>query len=69
LQKFADSVSDARRAGDANPDLALLADTSKLIGNSAYGKTITNKEKHIDVRYVDGAEKPRLKSENLTSVR
>ena len=53
---FGDSVSNARRAGDSDPDKALLASTSKLIGNSAYGKTITNKEKHKNVKYVNGAE-------------
>ena len=53
--EFANSVSNARRAGDADPDLFLLADTSKLIGNSAYGKTITDKEKHRQVKYVSGS--------------
>jgi hypothetical protein len=60
-KEFADSVSNARRAGDTNPDLALLASTSKLIGNSAYGKTITNKERHRNVKYVDGAAKASAK--------
>lgn len=56
FSEFTLSVSDARRAGDVNPDMMLLADTSKLIGNSAYGKTITNKEKHRKVKYVSGAK-------------
>lgn len=30
--EFADSVSDDRRAGDGNPELKVIADTSKLIG-------------------------------------
>ena len=61
---FTLSVSDARRAGDANPDMMLLADTSKLIGNSAYGKTITNKEKHRKVKYVSGAKNASRKVSN-----
>jgi hypothetical protein len=61
FKNFADSVSDARRAGDANPELALLASTSKLVGNSAYGKTITDKDKHVSVKYVTGSEKASLK--------
>uniref|UniRef100_A0A915KEB4 Uncharacterized protein n=1 Tax=Romanomermis culicivorax TaxID=13658 RepID=A0A915KEB4_ROMCU len=31
----------------------MLADTYKLLGNTGYGKTLTNKEKHIDVFYCD----------------
>ena len=50
---FAQLVTEARRAGDADPELKLLADTSKLVGNSAYGKTITDKERHRRVVYVD----------------
>ena len=44
FKDFADEVSDARRAGDVNKDFELIAETMKLFGNSAYGKTITNKE-------------------------
>ena len=34
FQNFVNDVSDARRAGDASPELAIIADTMKLIGNS-----------------------------------
>jgi hypothetical protein len=34
FQQFVHDVSDARRAGDASPELAIIADTMKLIGNS-----------------------------------
>ena len=51
FQQFGDSVSAARRAGDSDPDKAIIADTMKLLGNSAYGKTVTNVDKHWDVRY------------------
>jgi hypothetical protein len=34
FQHFVQDVSDARRAGDASPELAIIADTMKLIGNS-----------------------------------
>ena len=46
FEKFGQSVSDVRRASDSDLNLALLAKMSKLVGNSLYGKTITNKEKH-----------------------
>ena len=51
FQNFGDSVSAARRAGDADPDKAIIADTMKLLGNSAYGKTVTNVDRHRDVTY------------------
>ena len=54
FEKFGQSVSDARRAGDSDPNLTLLAETSKLVGNSLYGKTITNKEKHKKTMYCLG---------------
>ena len=51
FQNFGDSVSAARRAGDTDPDKAIIADTIKLLGNSAYGKTVTNVDRHRDIKY------------------
>ena len=51
FQHFGESVSAARRVGDADPDKAIIADTMKLLGNSAYGKTVTNIDRHRNVRY------------------
>ena len=51
FQKFADEVSDARRAGDVDKLYELIAETMKLFGNSAYGKTITNKEGFVNTSY------------------
>jgi hypothetical protein len=36
-------VSDARRAEDVDDSKKIIAETMKLFGNSAYGKTVTNK--------------------------
>lgn len=47
---FGEAVSDARRAGDIDTSNAILADTMKLLGNSAHGKTVTNQEKHRNVK-------------------
>ena len=33
------------------PDKAIIADTMKLLGNSGYGKTVTNVDRHRDVKY------------------
>ena len=50
-QKFGEQVSEARRAGDVDPEKKIVAKTRKLDGNSSYGKTVTNKERHTDVIY------------------
>ena len=46
FEKAGHRVSDARRQGDVDPDKSILAEMEKLFGNSYYGKTVTNKEKH-----------------------
>ena len=51
FRRFGESVSAARRAGDEDPDKAIIADTMKLLGNSGYGKTVTNVDRHRDVKY------------------
>ena len=52
FKAFADRVSNDRRAGDRDPALKAIADTSKLIGNSFYGYTIMNKGKHLNVQFL-----------------
>ena len=51
FRRFGDAVSKARREGDVHRDRTIIADTMKLLGNSGYGKTITNVDRHRDVRY------------------
>ena len=48
---FGESVSTARREGDADPNITFIADTTKLLGNSGYGKTVTDVDRHRDVQY------------------
>ena len=48
FNSFMMQVALARLDGDCDNDKALIAETMKLIGNSSYGKLITNKEKHHD---------------------
>ena len=49
--QFVQEVADARRTGDLDPNKKIIADTMKLIGNSPYGKTITNVFKHSKISY------------------
>ena len=57
FKDFGESVCNARREGDSNPNKAVIADTAKLIGNSLYGKTITNKERHTSIHYCTSSSK------------
>ena len=52
FKPFADRVSNDRRAGDRDPNLKPIADTSKLIGNSFYGYTIMDRTKHQHVQFL-----------------
>ncbi|KAJ8017821.1 Krueppel-related zinc finger protein 1 [Holothuria leucospilota] len=63
FKTFGEAVSDARREGDRNPSKAIIADTMKLIGNSSYGKTITNKEGHCNINIVQDDKASRLINE------
>ena len=49
-------VAQVRLDGDRDKDKALIAKTMKLVGNSSYGKLITNKEKHQGIVYVHESE-------------
>ena len=51
FRRFGESVSTARRGGDSDPNKTIIADTMKLLGNSGYGKTVTDVDRHRDVQY------------------
>ena len=56
FNSFMMQVTPARLDGDRDNDNALIAETKKLIGNSSYGKLITNKGKHHDIVLVNESE-------------
>ena len=56
FQHFGEAVSDARRAGDADPNKSMIGDTMKIVGNSSCGKIITNKERHRQVNFCNDDE-------------
>ena len=64
FEPFGNAVSNARRAGDRDPDQAIIADTMKLVGNSSYGKTITNQERHRNVEYCSEMKASQLVNES-----
>ena len=63
FKKFGEEVSQARRDGDADPEQGIITDMMKLLGNSGYGKTITNKDRHRDVQFCDNDEAPKKVNE------
>ena len=56
FSSFMTQIAQCHLEGDRDKDKALIAEMSKLIGNSSYGQMITNKEKHHDIVYVDESE-------------
>ena len=61
FRKFVDKVTETRRSGDTDQASSVIAETIKLIGNSAYGSLIMDKSKHHDIQYVKGTDKACLK--------
>ena len=51
FRKLGEQISDARRVGDTDPNKKILVETNKLTGNSMYGTTATNKEKHRKIAF------------------
>ena len=56
FSSFMTQIAQCQLEGDRDKDKALIAEMSKLIGNSSYGRMITNKEKHHDIVYVSESE-------------
>ena len=56
FSNFAQEVSAARLEGAKDPPKEILAQTFKLWGNSAYGRTVMRKDRHTNVSYVDDSE-------------
>ena len=53
FKDFLDFVTENRHRGDVDKSLSVIAETSKLIGNSAYGIQLINKSKFQNTLLVD----------------
>lgn len=60
FEQFGNKVFDTRLEGDRDNTCTIKSDTIKLLGNAAYGKTLTNKVKHVNVTYVGGFKTGKL---------
>ena len=56
FSSFMTQIAQCCLEGDHDKDKALIAEMSKLIGNSLDGQMITNKEKHHYIIHVDESE-------------
>jgi type III secretion system FlhB-like substrate exporter len=65
FKELGETIADARRAGDVDKSMEIIAETMKLIGNSLYGRCVMNKEKHISMTY---ANKKILQKELMTLI-
>ena len=53
INTFVQSVVDARRGGDKNPDSSVVAETMKYLGNSSYGYQIMDRSKIPETKYLN----------------
>ena len=53
FNNFVQSVVDARRVGDENPESSVVAETMKLLGNSSYGYQIMDRSRHRETKYLN----------------
>jgi hypothetical protein len=61
FKPFMETVSNARREGDSDPNKKTIAEMMKLIGNSAFGRSGMDKTKHKEVKYTtDSKSEDRL---------
>ena len=69
FSRFATNITKLRIAGDSDKSSEMKAYTAKLIGNSAFGSCITNKEKQLNVEFClekpDVIEKTTLSSSSM----
>ena len=59
FQHLADEVSSHRAEADRDKDKKVLAEMYKLLGNSYYGKCLTNKLKQSNISYMSEEEAAR----------
>ena len=64
FESFTRDITEARRSGDIDPSKSIIADTMKLLGNSAYGSLIMDKSKFQTVKYVKTSQKAKILANN-----
>ena len=62
FKEFVEFVSDERRKGDRDDCYVIIAESAKLVGNSAYGRTAMYKSKFRNVKFVNEKQFNRAKN-------
>ena len=62
---FVQSVVDARREGDENPLLEIVAETMKILGNSSYEYQIMDRLRHTITKYLNDEKTYKAVNESL----
>ena len=53
FNNFVQSVFDARRAGNENPESIVVAETMKVLGNRSYSYQIMDTSRHTEKKYLN----------------
>ena len=53
FNKFVQSAVNARREGDENPNISVVAETMKLLANSSYGYQIMDRSRHTVTKFLN----------------
>lgn len=56
FSEFTKNISETRRRGDCDKSLTVISDTAKVEGNSAYGSLLLNKDKFVNIKFIEGVE-------------
>lgn len=56
FSEFSKNISETRRKGDCDKSLTVVSDTAKVEGNSAYGSLLLNKDKFVNIKFIEGVE-------------
>ena len=65
FKNFVQSVVDARRAGDENPESNVVAERMKLLGKNSYGGQIMDRSRHTETKYLKDEKKHKAINEKL----
>ena len=59
------SAVNARRQGDGNPNLSLVAETMKLLANSSYGSQMIDRSRHTVTKYLNDEKRTVQKNSKM----
>ena len=61
FKSFQEQVTEARRRGDCNPDMSIISESMKLVGNAAFGSVLMEKTRHQSIKIAQNENQLLLK--------